>query len=78
MRSGVMSRKELREAVEDRHKSLMIMNMLDSEVYVLDEFLEDLRILSKVKTFKEICEMNSLDYREEIKHLKQGVKNEFN
>ena len=54
------------------------MNMLDSEVYVLDEFLEDLRILSKVKTFKEICEMNSLDYREEIKHLKQGVKNEFN
>jgi len=73
-----MSKKELREAVEDRHKSLMIMNMLDSEVYVLDEFLEDLRILSKVKTFKEICEMNSLDYREEIKHLKQGVKNESN
>jgi hypothetical protein len=73
-----MSRKELREAVEDRHKSLMIMNMLDSEVYVLDEFLEDLRILSKVKTFKEICEMNSLDYREEIKYLKQGVKNESN
>lgn len=73
-----MSRKELREAVEDRHKSLMIMNMLDSEVYVLDEFLEDLRILSKVKTFKEICVMNSLDYREEIKYLKQGVKNESN
>lgn len=73
-----MSRKELREAVEDRHKSLMIMNMLDSEVYVLDEFLEDFRILSKIKTFKEICEMNSLDYREEIKHLKQGVKNESN
>jgi len=73
-----MSRKELREAVEDRHKSLMIMNMLDSEVYVLDEFLEDLKILSKVKTFKEICEMNSLDYREEIKYLKQGVKNESN
>ena len=73
-----MSRKELREAVEDRHKSLMIMNMLDSEVYVLDEFLEDLKILSKVKAFKEICEMNSLDYREEIKYLKQGVKNESN
>ena len=73
-----MSRKELREAVEDRHKSLMIMNMLDSEVYVLDEFLDDLRILSQVKTFKEICEMNSLDYREEIKYLKQGVKNESN
>lgn len=73
-----MSRKELREAVEDRHKSLMIMNMLDSEVYVLDEFLEDLRILSQVKTFKEICEMNSLDYRQEIKYLKQGVKNESN
>jgi len=73
-----MSRKELREAVEDRHKSLMIMNMLDSEVYVLDEFLEDLKILSKVKTFKEICEMNSLDYIEEIKYLKQGVKNESN
>jgi len=73
-----MSRKELREAVEDRHKSLMIMNMLDSEVYVLDEFLDDLRILSQVKTFKEICEMNSLDYRQEIKYLKQGVKNESN
>jgi hypothetical protein len=71
-----MSRKELREAVEDRHKSLMVMNMLDSEVYVLDEFLEDFRILSKVKTFKEICEINSLDYRQEIKYLKQGVENE--
>ncbi len=71
-----MSKQELREAIEDRHKSLMVMNMLDSEVYVLDEFLEDFRILSKVKTFKEICEINSLDYREEIKHLKQGVNND--
>ena len=50
-----MSKKELREAVEDRHKSLMIMNMLDSEVYVLDEFLEDFRILSKIKTLKKFA-----------------------
>ena len=67
-----MTKEQLKEAIEDRHKNLMIMNMLDSECYILDEFLEDLKILSKVKTFKEICEMNSLDYKEEIRQLKRG------
>lgn len=77
MRNGAMNKEQLKEAIEDRHKHIIIMNMLDSECYVLDEFLEDLKILSKVKTFKEICEMNSLNYKEEIKQLKRG-KNEFN
>lgn len=70
-----MSKKELKEAIDERHKDLIIMNMLDSEVYVLEEFLDDLKTLAKIKTFKEICEMNSLDYKEEINQLKKGVKN---
>ena len=70
-----MSKQELREAIDERHKDLIIMNMLDSEVYVLEEFLDDLKTLAKIKTFKEICEMNSLNYKEEINQLKKGVKN---
>jgi hypothetical protein len=65
-----MSRKELRESVDDRWKDI-IESLLYQSTEGLDGYLSDMKYLSKVKTFKHICECNGEDYREVIKQIKE-------
>ena len=65
-----MSRKELRKSVEDRWKDI-IESLLYQSNEGLDDYLLDMKNLSKVKTFKHICKCNGEDYREVIKQIKE-------
>jgi hypothetical protein len=51
------------------------MDIIESLLYQstegLDGYLSDMKYLSKVKTFKHICECNGEDYREVIKQIKE-------
>jgi len=68
---------KLREAVEDRH--LGIVQMLLDEAFEhgsLQDFYSDLGCIHKAKTFKAICGLQMIDYREEIRKLKKENNDE--
>ena len=64
-----MSRKELRKSVEDRWKDIIESLLYQSQGE--EDYLLDVEYLSKIKTFKCICECNGEDYREVIKQLQE-------
>ena len=64
-----MNRKELRKSVENRWKDIIESLLYQSEDE--ENYLLDVEYLSKVKTFKYICECNGEDYREVIKQIKE-------
>ena len=67
-----MDRKELRKSVENRWKDIIESLLYQSEDE--ENYLLDVEYLSKVKTFKYICECNGEDYREVIKQIKEEDK----
>ena len=64
-----MSNPRLRKSVEDRWKDIIESLLYQSQGE--DDYLLDVEYLSKVKTFKYICECNGEDYREVIKQIKE-------
>lgn len=71
-----VSNEALREAIEQRHKEIIEQLFYDSLLNEnIEDFLSDLKEISKANKFKDICNLSMRDYREEIKHLK-GEHNE--
>ncbi len=68
-----MANPRLRKAVEDRWKDIIESLLYQSQGE--DDYLLDVEYLSKIKTFKQVCECNGQDYREVIQELKQEVAN---
>ena len=64
-----MDKLKLRKYVEDRWKDIIESLLYQSEDE--ENYLLDVEYLSKVKTFKYICECNGEDYREVIKQIKE-------
>jgi len=66
-----MNKQQLRERIEERAKEIYEMLFYDS----MNEYIEDMRLdlecMSKAKTFKEVCELQYRDYKEEIRMLKE-------
>ena len=50
------------------------MLLIDSENESIEDYLLDLQEIKKAKTFKEICNLQNRDYKEEILNLKQQLK----
>ena len=66
-----MTKEELKEAIEDRSKSIMEMLFHDSLSECFEDMLLDLKHMAKAKTFKQVCELQGRDYKEEIQMLKR-------
>lgn len=67
-----MTKQELRERIEERSKSILEMLFYDSISECIEDMRLDLECMSKAKTFKQICELQDRDYREEIRMLKES------
>jgi hypothetical protein len=67
-----MSKQELRERIEERSKAIYEMIFIDSMNECIEDMRLDLECMSKAKTFKQICELQDRDYREEIRMLKES------
>lgn len=67
-----MSKQELRERIEERSKAIYEMLFIDSINECIEDMRLDLECMSKAKTFKQICELQDRDYREEIRILKES------
>ena len=67
-----MSKQELRERIEERSKGIYEMLFIDSINECIEDMRLDLECMSKAKTFKQICELQNRDYREEIRILKES------
>jgi len=67
-----MSKQELRERIEERSKAIYEMLFIDSINECIEDMRLDLECMSKAKTFKQICELQNRDYREEIRILKES------
>ena len=67
-----MSKQELRERIEERSKAIYEMPFIDSINECIEDMRLDLECMSKAKTFKQICELQNRDYREEIRILKES------
>lgn len=69
-----MSNQALREAIEQRHKEIIEQLFYDSLLNEnIDDFLLDLKEISKANKFKDICALSMRDYREEIKDLRGAI-----
>ena len=66
-----MTKKELRERIEERSKAIYEMIFIDSMNECIEDMRLDLECMFKAKTFKQICELQNRDYREEIRMLKE-------
>ena len=66
-----MTKQELRERIEERSKSILQMLFYDSMNECIEDMILDLECMSKAKTFKQICELQNRDYKEEIRMLKE-------
>ncbi len=66
-----MTKEELKKAIEDRSKSIMEMLFHDSLSECFEDMLLDLKHMAKAKTFKQVCELQGRDYKEEIQILKK-------
>ena len=67
-----MNKQELRERIEERSKAIYEMLFIDSMNECIEDMRLDLECMSKAKTFKQICELQDRDYREEIRILKES------
>ena len=67
-----MTKQELRERIEERSKAIYEMLFIDSMNESIEDMRLDLKCMSKAKTFKQICELQDRDYREEIRMLKES------
>ena len=67
-----MTKQELRERIEERSKAIYEMLFIDSMNESIEDMRLDLECMSKAKTFKQICELQDRDYREEIRMLKES------
>ncbi len=67
-----MTKQELRERIEQRSKDIYMMFFYDSMNECIEDMRLDLECMSKAKTFKQICELQNRDYREEIRMLKES------
>jgi hypothetical protein len=68
----MLTKKELRERIEERSKAIYEMIFIDSMNECIEDMRLDLECMSKAKTFKQICELQDRDYREEIRMLKES------
>ena len=68
----MLTKKELRERIEERSKAIYEMLFIDSMNESIEDMRLDLECMSKAKTFKQICELQDRDYREEIRMLKES------
>ena len=66
-----MANLKLRKAIEDRHKEIIVSLLYQSQDDCLEDYLTDLEYYSNVKTFKQICFCDGLNYKDEIKELKE-------
>ena len=67
-----MTKQELKERIEERSKAIYEMLFIDSMNESIEDMRLDLKCMSKAKTFKQICELQNRDYREEIRILKES------
>jgi hypothetical protein len=67
-----MSKQELRERIEERSKGIYEMLFIDSKSECIEDMILDLECMAKAKTFKQICELQDRDYKEEIRMLKES------
>ena len=67
-----MTKQKLRERIEERSKSIFEMLFYDSMSECIEDMRLDLEYMSKAKTFKQICDLQNRDYREEIRILKES------
>jgi len=72
-----MSNPILKQAIEDRHKEIIVSLLYQSQDDCLEDYLLDLEYYSSVKTFKQICFCNGNDYKQEIKELKSLINQWF-
>ena len=67
-----MTKQQLRERIEERSKNIFEMLFYDSISECIEDMRLDLKCMSKAKTFKQICELQDRDYKEEIRILKES------
>ena len=67
-----MTKQQLRERIEERSKNIFEMLFYDSMRECIEDMRLDLKCMSKAKTFKQICELQDRDYKEEIRILKES------
>ena len=67
-----MTKQQLRERIEERSKNIFEMLFYDSMSECIEDMRLDLKCMSKAKTFKQICELQDRDYKEEIRILKES------
>ena len=67
-----MTKQQLRERIEERSKNIFEMLFYDSMSECIEDMRLDLECMSKAKTFKQICELQDRDYKEEIRILKES------
>ena len=67
-----MTKQQLRERIEERSKNIFEMLFYDSMSECIEDMRLDLICMSKAKTFKQICELQDRDYKEEIRILKES------
>lgn len=73
-----MSNLALKEKIKERSDQIIEMLLIDSsENESIEDYLLDLQEIKKAKTFKEICNLQDRDYKEEILNLKQELKGEL-
>jgi len=73
-----MSNLALKEKIKERSNQIIEMLLIDSsENESIEDYLLDLQEIKKAKTFKEICNLQDRDYKEEILNLKQELKGEL-
>ena len=72
-----MSNLILKEKIKERSNQIIEMLLIDSENESIEDYLLDLQEIKKAKTFKEICNLQDRDYKEEILNLKQELKGEL-
>jgi len=68
----MLTKQKLRERIEERSKAIYEMLFYDSMSECIEDMRLDLKCMSKAKTFKQICELQDRDYREEIRILKES------
>ena len=73
-----MSNLALKEKIKERSNQIIEKLLIDSsENESIEDYLLDLQEIKKAKTFKEICNLQDRDYKEEILNLKQELKGEL-
>jgi hypothetical protein len=67
-----MSKQELKKRIEERSKDIYSMLFYEATDECIEDMRLDLECMAKAKTFKQICELQDRDYKEEIRMLKES------